>query len=62
VAEGQGNPAEAIRSYQEALEIFAAIGVKDAEFTRADLGRVLRRGGLKTILRWIAGSLLPRRR
>jgi tetratricopeptide (TPR) repeat protein len=40
VAEGKGERAEAIRSYQEALDIFAAIGVPLAEHTRADLERL----------------------
>lgn len=40
VAEARGDRAGAVRFYEEALQIFGRIGVKDAEYTRADLARV----------------------
>jgi hypothetical protein len=40
VAEDKGDGAGATGYYEQALEIFERIGVKDAEWVRADLARV----------------------
>ncbi len=40
VAEGRGDGPQAIQFYREALQLFEAIGVQDAELTRADLERL----------------------